>query len=513
MVRLTGRGSTRALAATVSLACLTAWVASSSAVASAATSAPTLAPSTVPVPTVRGPIRGPGTPTIISTSFPLSKVGYSSAEYFISGSARSYRLRGRAPADGRWKLTDGPPARYRTRLLVYRPSNPKRFNGTVIVEWLNVSAGADDAPDWVGDHTELIRQGFAWVGVSAQALGVNGGTSVLGLGGSGLRRADPGRYATLHHPGDAYSYDIFSQAARAIAHPRGVAPLGGLRPKALIADGESQSAFFLTTYIDAVAPVARVFNGYMVHSRWSGGTSLAGTLSFGVHEPFRTDLDVPVMAFETETDLTMGYIRDRQPDNRWFRDWEVAGTAHADDYIAGVGASDTGAPGAAEAIVTHATALTALGCTTAMNAGPQHWVLDAAIAALNRWVRTGVAPPHAPRLAVVGGTTPVIRRDRLGNAEGGIRTPELDVPIAALSGNAPAGVPLTCKLFGSTTPFSPAALTSLYPAHADYVAKFDQATGRAVRAGFLLPADASQIEAAAAGSTTPETRRNRRAHP
>jgi len=470
--------------------------------AAAAHPPPALAPSRVPVPTVEGPIRGPGTPSIISTSFDLSKVGYESDEYFISGSAHSYRLVGAAPANGRWTVRAGPAAGYKTRLLVYRPRDPKKFNGTVVVEWLNVSAGADDAPDWVGEHTELIRQGFAWVGVSAQALGVNGGGSVLGISGTGLRNANPGRYGMLHHPGDAYSYDIFSQAAQAIRHPGRVSPLGRLRPKALIADGESQSAFFMTTYIDAVAPLARVFNGYMVHSRWSGGASLAGMLSFTVAEPFRTDLPVPVMAFETETDLTMGYVHDRQPDNRWFRDWEVAGTAHADDYEASVGPSDTGGPGAAAAIASHDAPLTSLGCTTAMNSGPQHWVLDDAIAALNRWVRTGAAPPHAPRLAVTTGATPTIGRDGAGNALGGIRTPELDVPTAVLSGNAPAGAPLTCRLFGSTIPFSAAMVSALYPSHADYVTKFDAATTRAVRAGFLLPADAAQIEAAAAASAT-----------
>ena len=151
-----------------------------------------------------------------------------------------------APANGRWSVTRSTSASYKTRLIVYRPSNPKKFNGTVVVEWLNVSVGSDTAPDWIGDHTELIRQGFAYVGVSAQAIGVNGGTAVLGAGSKGLAKTNPARYGTLHHPGDAYSYDIFSQAAQAIWHPRRTSVLGGLKPKALIADGESQSAFFLT---------------------------------------------------------------------------------------------------------------------------------------------------------------------------------------------------------------------------------------------------------------------------
>ena len=494
----------RAAALAVATVVVAAMLVGTATMAGASSPSPrALAPSKVPVPTVEGPIRGPGTPSIIASSFSLTKVGYSAQEYFISGSATSYRAVAAPPANGRWKVTAASKAKYKTRILVYRPSDPKRFNGTVIVEWLNVSAGSDTGPDWIGDHTELIKQGFAWVGVSAQALGVNGGSSVLGLGTSGLKGSNPPRYATLHHPGDAYSYDIFSQAAQAIWHPRHVSVLGGLKPKALIADGESQSAFFLTTYIDALAPAAHVFNGYMIHSRWSGGASLTGALALGTVEPFRTDLGRPVIAFETETDLTMGYVRDRQPDTTSFRDWEVAGTAHADDYTASVGLSDTGKPGAAEAILTHDSPFTAFGCTTALNSGPQHWVLDAAISDLNRWVRTGTAPPHAPRLDLVAGATPTIKRDALGNALGGIRTPELDVPTAVLSGDAPAGSSLTCKLFGSTVPFTTATLTSLYPTHAAYVTKFDQAAGRAVKAGFLLPADATQIEAAAAGSNTP----------
>jgi hypothetical protein len=101
------------------------------------------------------------------------------------------------------------------------------------------------------------------------------------------------------------------------------------------------------------------------------------------------------------------------------------------------------------------------------------------------------------------GITPTIVRDSMGNAVGGIRTPELAAPVAILSGNAPGGAPLTCRLFGSTVPFSTATLSALYPSHADYVAKFDAAATRAVRAGFLLPADAAQIEAAARASATP----------
>lgn len=100
--------------------------------------------------------------------------------------------------DGKWPVTPGPTATYKTRILAYRPIDGQKFNGTVIVEWLNVSGGLDAGPDWVMGHTELIRQGFAWVGVSAQYVGVEGGISILGLPSMPLKTTDPERYASLN---------------------------------------------------------------------------------------------------------------------------------------------------------------------------------------------------------------------------------------------------------------------------------------------------------------------------
>jgi len=85
-------------------------------------------------------------------------------------------------------------------------------------------------------HDELIRQGYAYVAVSAQFVGVNQ------LKSSGPPApGDPVRYASLVHPGDSYSYDIFSQAGQAIRDNAQLV-LGGLHPNRLIAMGESQSA-------------------------------------------------------------------------------------------------------------------------------------------------------------------------------------------------------------------------------------------------------------------------------
>ena len=90
--------------------------------------------------------------------------------------------------------------------------------------------------------------------------------------------------------------------------------------------------------------------------------------------------------------------------------------------------------------------------------------------------------------------------DANGNARGGIRTPHVDAPIASLSGLGQTGSSF-CFLFGTTAPFDATKLASLYPSHAAFVKAWNAATDRAVKAGFIVAADAKGIKAAAAQST------------
>jgi hypothetical protein len=115
---------------------------------------------------------------------------------------------------------------------------------------------------------------------------------------------------------------------------------------------------------------------------------------------------------------------------------------------------------------------------------------------LARWASGGPPPPRAPRIEVAEGEPPTIVRDEFGNARGGIRLPQLEVPTATLSGE-PGGGPGFCSLFGFTAAFDAAKLASLYPTRRDYVAKFDKATDRAVEQGFIRPADAKEAKEAA----------------
>ena len=144
-----------------------------------------------------------------------------------------------------------------------RPSDPAAFTGTAILEWLNVSAGFDAPAHWMLTHRQVMRAGWAWVGVSAQRAGIEGGSLFEAAGAESdpgsrrtmmlpaLKESDPARYGELHHPGDAFCFDIFAQAVHAV---RTGAVLGPLTPRCVLAAGVSQSAIHLVSYVNGVAP-------------------------------------------------------------------------------------------------------------------------------------------------------------------------------------------------------------------------------------------------------------------
>lgn len=434
--------------------------------------------STAASPKVSGPIL-PASEAVVLQGLisEMPDYGYVQDEYFYGGTATAYAPAGPLGADGRWSVQPASTAPYTTRLLVRRPSDPRKFNGTVVVEWLNVTAGFDTSPDWNYGRTELMREGEIWVGVSAQFIGVDGP-------GAGLKTLRPDRYGPLSHPGDIYSYDMYSQASSALLRPRGAQPLAGYRVRHLIADGESQSASRMTTYVNAVAPVARAYDGYLIHSRSAGSSqlTLSGDGSVMPNPTFlRTDLREPTLVVESETDVPR-FAPARQDDSRTVHVWEIAGTSHIDEYALGPGAADI------------------LGCVLPVNRGPHHFVFHTALRDLWRWVRSpGLAPPPSPRIALDANGNVV--RDGYGNALGGIRTPQLDVPAATLSGfgNSPG----LCGLFGTTTAFSGDQLVAIYGDRGAYLSAYLAAELRALGSRFILRDDGWAVLADALATPFP----------
>ena len=435
---------------------------------------------------------------------PLEAQGYVEEEVFLEGTAAPHGAAGTWGDDGRWSVNSGDAVPYRTRLLVRRPADPADFDGTVVVSWLDVGAAFDLDPEWAQVGEELVRQGAAFVGVSAQALGVDGPL--------GARAWDPARYGDLALGNDALSYDLFTQAGEAIAEPGAVDPLGGLPgERRLIASGHGQAAQRLVTYINAFHPEAKVYDGFLLLSRFRGAAPLGNALlpargvlnpdDAGPDEPLlpdplvallsgppraqiREDTDVPVFVVLTETEAVQNTGVGRADSDR-FRTWEVAGAAHVD-------ALATQVTKAKLARDFPAIPLGQLDCPQA-NTFPTRYALRAAVRALATWVADGTEPPRAPRLA--RDADGEIRRDADGNALGGLRLPEVNVPTARHTGASERRG--YCGLTGASVPFSPAELASRYPSPEGYAQAVAAAVDDAVDAGHLLPEDATAIVASA----------------
>jgi hypothetical protein len=408
-------------------------------------------------PVVSGPLPGtaPGdrlsdrleeTYPYFSTLDDLAGRGYVEEEFYLSGTADGWDTNGAKVAD------DVP---YVTRLVVRRPRHAFLFSGTVLVEWQNVTAGYDLDALWNLDT--VTRGGYAWVGVSAQRVGVDQ-----------LRGWSPTRYANLDVTGggaylaDQLSYDIFAQAGRALQRTGRGSPLGPLRAKRLLAIGASQSAGRMTVYYDRVLPqVTPVFHGYAF---------IVGSA------PTRVGPE-PVFQVLSETDVR---TPQRPADTDHFRRWEVAGGAHSgwsgQEYRRPIQERDLGtAP--------------VYNCDNPpFSRVPVHHVTAAAYQHLAGWVERGVPPPTAEPLAFNPDGTK--QRDALGIAVGGIRLSQVAVPTALNTGDNTG--PSFCVLFGTYRPFDEATLDRLHPSHGRYVLSVAAADAHNLRAGYLLPFHALQ---------------------
>jgi alpha/beta hydrolase family protein len=414
----------------------------------------------VPSPTVTGPVVGGlRGHALFDSWFNLADIGYTQAEYFVSGTAKD---------------AAGNTAPYTTRIIVTRPSNPKRFNGTVLLDWANVTAQFENAVDTLEAHRMLTREGFAVVHASVQSAGICCTPLTPKVW-------DPVRYAPLSHPGDAYANDIFSQLAKGIRSPRGVNPMGTLKVTKVVAAGQSQSASKLDTYVRNVQAGARVIDGFLIH----GGGSKA----------WATPPAAPVLHLLSDEEASPAAPNATKN----YRLWEIAGTAHSDFWLGyqqvfGSGprvlADAPQKPAAADdelSVVAgnygemvhpmHAT------CILAGATMPMRYAVSTAIHDLDLWVRGGGPPANGPRFQFDGGQ---LAKDQYQNTRGGIRYPPIDVPVATY-------LSTTCGLGGITVPFSDSQLHTLYPTHAAYYKQMKAATSASVRAGWLLRPDATDL--------------------
>lgn len=420
----------------------------------------------VPDATITGPIAAEARNAIYNASaIELVANGYIEEEFFIEGRANRYTSAAMENAE-----VEDSGHRYKSRLIVRRPESQQGFNGIVIIEWLNVTGGTDKDIDWWQSGGHLVRNGYAYIAVSAQRLGIDT-----------IKQWSPGRYGTLDVTNDglvmndALSYDIFSSVARAVKRvgEGSIATetdiLGELRAEQIIATGHSQSASRLATYLNNVHPLEPLFDGFMVHG---GGGRI------------RDDQPVKIFKLMAEGDMVRR-AANPQPNSNNFRQWEVAGSSHVDvpfeiEFARSRNLMD-GLP--FDNVEPRSP-----GCDLpAYSRVPFRDVMNAAFEHLVVWIKDGTLPPTAEPLQVAQMVPRLeFARDNYGNILGGIRLAEHAVATAKNTGMN-SGTNGFCRLYGSHEPFDQPTLEMLYPDHDDYVSAVRAAVEQNLADGYILP--------------------------
>lgn len=512
-------------------ACITA-VCAVSAGAWAQDSPALVAAREIVLPKVTGPI------PVTSDSYPfmsayhalepvdLGKAGYVEAEYFVSGRANIYDY---ASNDGLKVRTAD--AGYTTRILVRYPANRRKFSGNVIVELLNPSDKYDEDLVWDLTREYLIENGDAYVGITSKPVAAEF-----------LKRFNPERYAALSwanplpadrtckNPGpallpghsspqteDGLIWDIVTQVGALLKSRSPANPLANFRVQYLYQTAYSQTGAYVGTYIAEFQRHALLPNGKPIYDGFLiGGAAGVSAINQCATPPEHGESGAlvrssePVIRIMSLTDFyrfgPFSTYLERRPDsdtpNDRYRLYEVAGAAHV------VATLDRSTPSQAD-VLAGGLKPAKVACKGPESDFPSQYVYDGALANLERWVRNGIAAPHAVRIAVSkpGDPNATVLIDEFGNARGGVRTPAVDVPTATYYGAStavgPDTVPPTCTIVGHMVPFDHARLEKLYPTHADYVKRVSADVERLVSERWITVADGQRIKSQARRTLIP----------
>lgn len=482
------------------------------------------APAVTPTPKVKGPI------PVTSDSYPLmaaarlqvvvdlEKSGYVEEEYFVSGAANVYDW----AADGTVMVrTAGAP--YTTRILLRRPADPRRFSGNAIVEIGNVGRGFDFSFSWGVSHDHFLENGDAWVGITHAAENIEA-----------LKRFNPSRYASLSMANptanercpagpntpaadapqeEGLRWDAISQVGALLRDAKPGNPLAGFNVQRVYATSHGGE---LATYMAIFHPRARlagskpVYDGYVQHRHPAMTRLRRCGVAPAASDPRQIirNLDVPLIRVVSQTDVLITYSRRRDdsdaPNDR-YRLYEIAGAPHADasfyPYIPTV--ADQKKTGFDAFLHSWPFPEQCEEETTLLRVPIMTYALDAVYANLTRWVRDGIPPPRAPRIAVEGGGTSQARvvLDEHGNAVGGVRSPYVDVPTATYVTTTKG--PGICGNLAHMKAFDWAKLNALYGTPSGYAVQVSSSADRLVRERWLTESDGRKIKAAT--DVTPAT--------
>ncbi|WP_326758988.1 alpha/beta hydrolase domain-containing protein [Streptomyces phaeochromogenes] len=433
-------------------------------------------------------VRVPGTKPMSAAAVDLAKAGYTEREFYAEGKAHRFRgavdrtLKTAEVIDGNWS--------YRTRVLVRTPK-PEHFNGTLVVEWTNVTLGQDADFAFAEAHEYLLRQGYAVAVVSAQNVGVErlktwsperyGSLSVA------ADNTDPQGGGTIDARNDPLSFDIMTQVSKALKNNVGDKagnnrPLPRMKVRDVIAMGQSQSGIRLTNYYNTIQPLYNFFDGFVYWDR---------------SDQLRSDLPVPAISVNSEA------IYEGWPvvtTSKYTRAWDVAGASHASlyasQYIDDMVVRDKSLAGP-DGPRSFTDLVEAEGCdlNPPFSTVDNGLVVNTAIDSVRRWITTG--KPAAPSRYFELDSSGALARDANGKVRGGIRLAQFTAPTAFTAPNGPG---FLCSLSGHHRDYTAAELKGLYKTHQNYVAQVRDTMRDARKDGYILKFDETTAVRAAEAS-------------
>jgi hypothetical protein len=477
-------------------------------------------PSTMPkLPKVIGPIPVTADSQILGAedvpggppSANLPAHGYVEEEYFVSGTANIYQY------DSNWNRTlKQANVPYTTRMVIRRPTDRAKFSGTVQYECGHPQMG--NTGNWNATKDYILRHGDIFVGVMCGADLITRRTPATAPPTGApfvLKWFDAKRYAPIDWPeDDGIRYDVIAQTGALLKSKDKSNPLAAYNVQRIYCAGWSFTGSLWRVYINEgfhdeyrMPNGSPIFDGYLLgisSSTFSGGYDpLNNDQNLPVGNPRRVtkSVDVPVIEQMSENEAITNF-GPQAPESDDLKSrhrlYEVPGLTHGNGLGSGVNGmrfqlTQHGYPaGAARGGVNAA-------CRPTPSDVPMGDIAIASLSNMDAWARKNIPPPHAPRMKI-DPATKLGLKDTYGNTEGGLRTAQLDVPLARYGDNldpactvqrpqSPAGSGFISVW---RFPLSQEQLAVLYKNKDDYLSKFKKRLDELVKDHWLLQPEADK---------------------
>ncbi len=387
--------------------------------------------------------------------------GYEEHEFFLTGTASTYDYN-----KEKKKLSiDVTDIDYTTRAMVRYPQNAADFNGTVVIDLMNITAGYENEDLWRRSYKYLMEEGYGYIGLTYNNTGIQS-----------LKKFDAERYADLQWYDGAYknamAFDVISQLGTLLRTPDGEDMLGGYSIDNVVLTAQSSSAYYLNGYLHAFdSYLATANNGKPL---FDGYINIVGSaLGIAIDNPDNyqnafmgafPQTAAPMVAvmseFEASAAGPFGYPETADKENFWL--YEVAGAPHSDPMSPIL-------PNFAELTKANTKGAPVTDKDYAKGEYESELQLDQVVTgALDNLVKrikdNTFKMPSAEKIRIEVG-----KKDAYGNTKGGIRMPQIEAPLATFKASAskPDGTPNPSATHGSMVYLTWGDLVKRYGEDAD----------------------------------------------